>query len=216
MTTSTETTRYGTARATAWGRLHQRLTSRAGWEDHDGELPVIEGTLIRLQVDHLPGDRSPEPLWLWSSCRRPDADSVNRTWQAFLRRFDIEHTFRFLKQVLGWTRPSCATQPPPTGGPGSSSPATPSSGWPADSPKTCGCPGSGPARPAGSPPPGSAAGSATSARHCPIWPARRNPANPAPAGRPARRTAARPPATTWARPSSETSPRRKPAGRRVK
>ena len=30
---------------------------------------------------------------------------MDRTWQAFLRRFDIEHTFRFLKQVLGWTRP---------------------------------------------------------------------------------------------------------------
>jgi hypothetical protein len=25
-----------------------RLASRAGWEDHDSELPVIEGTLIRL------------------------------------------------------------------------------------------------------------------------------------------------------------------------
>ena len=105
VTTSTGTTRYGTARATAWSRLHQRLTSRAGWEDHDRELPVIEGTLIRLQVDHLPGDRSPEPLWLWSSCAGTDPASVDRTWQAFLRRFDIEHTFRFLKQVLGWTRP---------------------------------------------------------------------------------------------------------------
>ena len=41
------------------GRLHQRLASRAGWEDHHGELPVIEGTLIRLAVDHLPGDRAP-------------------------------------------------------------------------------------------------------------------------------------------------------------
>jgi hypothetical protein len=30
---------------------------------------------------------------------------VDRLWQAFLRRFDLEHTFRFLKQVLGWTRP---------------------------------------------------------------------------------------------------------------
>ena len=59
VTTVTETTRYGTARAAAWGRLHQQLASRAGWEDHDGELPVIEGTLIRLAVDHLPGDRSP-------------------------------------------------------------------------------------------------------------------------------------------------------------
>jgi hypothetical protein len=105
VTTCTETTRYGTARATAWGRLHQRLTGRAGWEGHDGELPVIEGTLIRLQVDHLPGDRSPEPLWLWTSAADAAADAVNRTWQAFLRRFDIEHTFRFFKQVLGWTRP---------------------------------------------------------------------------------------------------------------
>jgi DDE superfamily endonuclease len=105
VTTVTETTRYGTATAVAWGRLHQRLTSRAGWENHDGELPVIEGTLIRLHVGHLPGDRSPEPLWLWSSRAATDADAVDRTWQAFLRRFDIEHTFRFFKQVLGWTRP---------------------------------------------------------------------------------------------------------------
>jgi len=105
VTTITGTARYGTAAAMAWGRLHQRLASRAGWEDHHGELPVIEGTLIRLQVDHLPGDRSPGPLWLWSSRAATDADAVNRTWQAFLRRFDIEHTFRFLKQVLGWTRP---------------------------------------------------------------------------------------------------------------
>jgi hypothetical protein len=59
VTTVTQTTRYGTARASAWDRLHQRLASRAGCEDHDGELPVIEGTLIRLAVDHLPGNRSP-------------------------------------------------------------------------------------------------------------------------------------------------------------
>jgi hypothetical protein len=105
VTTATGTARYGTARAAAWGRLHQRLTSRAGWENHHGELPVIEGTLIRLQVDHLPGDRSPDPLWLWASRAGTSAAEVDRTWQAFLRRFDIEHMFRFFKQVLGWTRP---------------------------------------------------------------------------------------------------------------
>ena len=115
---STQTTRYGTARAAAWGRLHQQLAARAGWEDHDGELPVIEGTLIRLAVDRLPGGRSPEPLWLWSSRAGTSADEVNRAWQAFLRRFDIEHTFRFLKQVIGWTRPRLRDPPPPTGGPG--------------------------------------------------------------------------------------------------
>jgi hypothetical protein len=30
---------------------------------------------------------------------------VDLLWQAFLRRFDIEHTFRMLKQTLGWVTP---------------------------------------------------------------------------------------------------------------
>jgi hypothetical protein len=51
--------------AQSWDRLHPRLTSRAAWEGHDGELPVIEGTLIRLPVGHLSGDRDPKPMWLW-------------------------------------------------------------------------------------------------------------------------------------------------------
>jgi DDE superfamily endonuclease len=105
VTTVTETSRYGTATATAWPRLHQQLGRRAAWEHHEGELPVIEGTLIRLAVDHLPGCRDAEPVWLWSSRAGATSGEVNRAWQAFLRRFDIEHTFRFLKQHLGWTRP---------------------------------------------------------------------------------------------------------------
>jgi DDE superfamily endonuclease len=105
VTTVTGTVRYGTATAMAWPRLHQRLEGRCGWQDHDGDLPIIEGTLIRLAVDHLPGHRDAEPLWLWSSRAGAAGDEVDRAWQAFLRRFDIEHTFRFLKQQLGWTRP---------------------------------------------------------------------------------------------------------------
>jgi hypothetical protein len=105
VTTVTQTARYGTAAAFAWDRLHPRLTSRAAWEHHDGELPVIEGTLIRLQVDHLPGDRDPKPVWLWSSAAGATAEEVNRLWQSFLRRFDLEHTFRMWKQTLGWTAP---------------------------------------------------------------------------------------------------------------
>ena len=125
-----------------------------GWKDHEGELPVVEGTLIRLRWITCPASAT-RPVWLWSS-RAATRRDVNRTWQAFLRRFDIEHTFRFLNQLLGWTRPKLRTRPPPTAGPGSSSPATPSSGSPANSPPISGCPGSSPASPAASPPPASA------------------------------------------------------------
>jgi hypothetical protein len=103
--TTTATTRYGTAIATAWDRLHPRLTHRTCWLDHDGDLPVIEGTLLRLQVEHLPGDRDPKPIWLWASKTTATAADVDRWWRAYLRRFDIEHTFRLFKQTLGWNRP---------------------------------------------------------------------------------------------------------------
>jgi len=103
--TTTATTRYGTAQAQGWDRLHPRLTHRAAWLDHHGQLPVIDGTLIRLAVEHLPGDRNPKPLWLWWSRTGATAADVDRCWQAFLRRFDLEHTFRPFKQTLGWTAP---------------------------------------------------------------------------------------------------------------
>ena len=93
------------AAVAAWDRVHPRLTHRAAWLGHDGNLPVIEGTLIRLRVDHLPGDRDPKPVWLWSSRADARPAGVDRLWQAFLRRFDLEHTFRLFKQVLGCTAP---------------------------------------------------------------------------------------------------------------
>ncbi|WP_457660037.1 transposase [Streptomyces anulatus] len=52
--------------------------------------------------------RSPTPA---SMARPPPrtvirlAVDIDRCRQALLRRFDIEHTFRMLKQTLGWTRP---------------------------------------------------------------------------------------------------------------
>lgn len=78
-----DTTQYGTATALAWGRMHQRLEHRGSLEDHDGELPLVEGTLIRLRVDRLPGCRDAEPVWLWSSRAAAAEDEVNRAWQAF-------------------------------------------------------------------------------------------------------------------------------------
>ncbi|WP_460339899.1 NF041680 family putative transposase [Actinoallomurus acanthiterrae] len=108
-TTTTQTTRYGTATAMSWDRLHPRLTHRAAWLKHGGPLPIVEGTLIRLQVEHLPGDRDPKPVWLWSSATSTSSAHLDRLWQAFLRRFDLEHTFRLFKQTLGWTTPKIRT-----------------------------------------------------------------------------------------------------------
>ena len=44
-------------------------------------------------------------MWLWSSGTGAAPGEVDHLWQAFLRRFDLEHTFRLFKQVLGWTAP---------------------------------------------------------------------------------------------------------------
>lgn len=103
--TTADTRLYGMATAQAWDRLHPRLTRRAAWIDHQGPLPIIEGTVVRLQVDHLPSGGAPKPIWLWWSKVGAAEAEVDRCWQAFLRRFDIEHTFRLFKQTLGWTVP---------------------------------------------------------------------------------------------------------------
>jgi hypothetical protein len=101
---TSETARYGRALALSWDRLHPRLTHRGAWAAHPGRLPIVEGTLIRLQVEYLPGARAAKPVWLWTSVLDADTDTVIRCWRAYLRRFDLEHTIRFTKQAVGWTR----------------------------------------------------------------------------------------------------------------
>lgn len=105
ITTRTETRLYGPALIRAWDRLHPKLTARIAWATHPGELPILDGTVIRLEVQRLPSGSIPKPVWLWHSATDLDTAGVDLAWQAFLRRFDIEHTFRMLKQTLGWTTP---------------------------------------------------------------------------------------------------------------
>ena len=103
--------RHGPLAVTAWRRAHQAIhRGCGGWEDWPAhrEFPVIEGTLIRLAATRpAPGYAALEPMWLWASDRDAGADeaAVRTLWQAYLRRFDLEHTFRFLKSRLGWDRP---------------------------------------------------------------------------------------------------------------
>jgi hypothetical protein len=101
--------RYGAYTLRAFGHLHPRLHRRGGWTTHPGPLPLVEGTVIAVGVERLPGDRTPKPLWLWHSNPDPGQLDLPRLFAAFLRRFDLEHTFRFLKQTLGWTRPRVRT-----------------------------------------------------------------------------------------------------------
>jgi hypothetical protein len=101
--------RYGNVAVAAWGRYHPQLQRRAGWAHHPDQLPIVEGTLILVRVDRLPGDRAPKPVWLWHSHPCVADLDMLRLFRAFLRRFDLEHTFRFWKQTLGWTRPRVRT-----------------------------------------------------------------------------------------------------------
>jgi hypothetical protein len=93
--------RHGTVAVTAWDRMHPKLSKDSAWEHHPGKVPVIEGTLIQLR----PGRRELTPMWLWASVTAAAEPEITALWQAYLRRFDLEHTFRFLKQTLGWNTP---------------------------------------------------------------------------------------------------------------
>ena len=99
---------YGTVRVRAWAGLHPKVRAHAR-RGSRGPLPIVRGTLILVEVERLPhGERRREPrvLWLWwhggPEGTTPDLDLI---WRAYARRFDLEHTFRFLKQTLGWTTP---------------------------------------------------------------------------------------------------------------
>lgn len=208
ITTVTATTNYGKAETQAWDQVHPRLTHRSSWLDHDGELPLIEGMLIRLKVEHLSKERDAPPVWSWSSKTGATPDDVDRFWQAFLRRFDLEHTFRFAKQSLGWTTPKLRTLEAADRWTWILIVAHTSSGLPGPSPRTSAAPGRSQLPPAGSPPPGSAGGSGTSALTSPARPEFPNPEAPAPDGHPASRTNTGHPATTSARPSNAPRPSR--------
>jgi len=100
--------RYGTVRVQAWHNLHPRLHGRGHWSDRD-ELPIVKGSVIRVNVERLPKSAGSvnKTLWLWWS--GTGTPGLDRCFRAYLHRFDIEHGFRFQKGTLGWTTPSICT-----------------------------------------------------------------------------------------------------------
>jgi hypothetical protein len=100
--------RYGTVKVKAWHGMHPKLIGRGRWAG-PGSPPIVKGSVIRVEVEHLPKPvgRNKKTLWLfWSG---PGIPALDLCWRAYLRRFDIEHTFRFAKNTLGWTTPSLCT-----------------------------------------------------------------------------------------------------------
>jgi hypothetical protein len=104
VTLETDDDVYGRVQVSAWHRLHPKQRT---YREPGGALSIVEGTLIRLRVSRLPGrrDREPKTVWLWWHGPDESRMDLDRIWRCYLRRFDIEHTFRFAKQVLGWTIP---------------------------------------------------------------------------------------------------------------
>ena len=80
-----------------------------------GRLAAAEGVPRHRGHPHPAGRRPPrprprrlEPMWIWASDPHAGSDeaAVATLWQSYLRRFDLEHAFRFLRQQLGWGRPA--------------------------------------------------------------------------------------------------------------
>ncbi|MFG1654894.1 NF041680 family putative transposase [Micromonospora sp. NPDC049275] len=97
---------YGHVRVTAWHRLHPALygQSAGGRYQHLARTPIVEATIIRVHIQNPPRrNGATHTLWLWHTGQPTDLDTC---WRAYLRRFDIEHTFKYAKTHLGWLAPT--------------------------------------------------------------------------------------------------------------
>jgi hypothetical protein len=112
---------YGSVRVRAWAELHPKVQNHEG-RGSRGPLPIAVGTLVLVEVERLPrgeSRREPRVLWLWWHGPEGTAPDLDLLWRSYVRRFDVEHTFRFLKQSMGdGRRPGFATPNRPTGGVG--------------------------------------------------------------------------------------------------
>jgi hypothetical protein len=92
-------------RVRAWCGLHSKTQSHSTTGTRQAR-PISKGTLVLVEVSRLPRKtREPQVLWLWYWGPDADKPDLNLLWRSYVRRFDLEHTFRFLKQTLNWTGP---------------------------------------------------------------------------------------------------------------
>lgn len=88
--------KLGRVKVSLWSNLHFRKTATR---------PM---SLIRVErLDDLGNLRVSKPLWLaWVGEEIPPLEVA---WQLYLRRFTVDHWYRFLKQRLHWTLPKLST-----------------------------------------------------------------------------------------------------------
>ena len=102
---------YGTVSAAAWHGLHPPQRT---FRDDGGAMSIIPGTLLRVQVERLPGriDREAKALWLWWDAPEGTAPDLDVAWRAYVRRFDIETSKPQCCHSRGWPAllraPSCS------------------------------------------------------------------------------------------------------------
>lgn len=96
---------YGQVRVRGWCGLHSKTQSHSTIGTRQAR-PISRGTLLLVEVSPLPRKtREPQVLWLWYWGPDADIPDLDLLWRSYVRRFDLEHTFRFLKQTLNWTAP---------------------------------------------------------------------------------------------------------------
>jgi len=102
-----EDAQYGAVTVQAWADLHTVVRSPRGERTY-GPRPHVTGTVLRVTVTrHAGRARGALELWLW--WQGPGAPDLDVLWRAYLRRYDIEQLFRFLKQTRNWTTPQIRT-----------------------------------------------------------------------------------------------------------
>jgi hypothetical protein len=88
--------KLGRIRLRKWDNLHFR-----GSPKHPMTLILVE------RLEAITGQLKTQPLWLvWVGLQMPPLTEI---WQLYLRRFTLEHWYRFAKQTLHWTAPKLNT-----------------------------------------------------------------------------------------------------------
>lgn len=84
--------KFGRVRLTRWSQYHFQKSPQRPME------------ILRVEVLEPPsGKRAMPPLWLaWLGEAMPPLETL---WLSYLRRFALEHWYRFAKQRLYWTQP---------------------------------------------------------------------------------------------------------------